>query len=216
MGTESFLSLACAGLIAMMFGLVLAFSGYKLFLVLLPIWGFFFGFALGAQAVQALFGEGFLTSVTSWIVGFIVAAVFAVLAYLFYFVAVLIISGSLGYAIGVGLMTWLGLEFGPIVWIVGMVAAIALAIVTIVFNLQKWVIIIATGLLGAGAIVATIIYMFNPEAVELGNPIQTVLDSSWLLILVFLVVAVLGIVAQFRSTKSYQIEEYNRWEESYS
>jgi len=52
MGFELF----CATMIALLMGLVICFGGYRLFLVLLPIWGFFFGFALGAQTIQALFG----------------------------------------------------------------------------------------------------------------------------------------------------------------
>jgi len=43
MVTDSFFALACAGLIAFLFGLALTFAGYRLFLILLPIWGFFFG-----------------------------------------------------------------------------------------------------------------------------------------------------------------------------
>jgi hypothetical protein len=53
MGGDSFLALACAGLIGILFGLVLAFAGYRFFLILLPIFGFFFGLAFGAQAIQA-------------------------------------------------------------------------------------------------------------------------------------------------------------------
>ena len=59
MVNESFFTLACAGLIGSIFGLLLAFFGYRLFLVLLPIWGFFFGLWLGADTMQVLFGEGF-------------------------------------------------------------------------------------------------------------------------------------------------------------
>ena len=78
----------CMSMIALLVGLIIAFNGYRLFLVLLPIWGFFFGFGLGAQTIQALFGGGFLATTTSWVVGFVVALVFAVLSYLFYMVAV--------------------------------------------------------------------------------------------------------------------------------
>jgi hypothetical protein len=42
----------CAGLIGTLFGVVLAFFGYRLFLILLPFWGFFFGLFLGANTVQ--------------------------------------------------------------------------------------------------------------------------------------------------------------------
>jgi len=210
---ESFITMACAGLIALIFGTVLTFSGYRLFIILLPIWGFFFGLALGAQTVQVLFGDAFLATVTSWIVGFIVALVFAVLAYLFYFLAVAIISGALGYGIVVGLLTWIGLEFNWLVWIIGLVVGIAFAIIVLVFNIQKWVIIAATSILGAGVIIATFILLFNPSEEVLANPIQAAWNTSPLLTILFLVLAVLGVIGQIRSNRNYTIASYNRWEE---
>jgi Domain of unknown function (DUF4203) len=208
----SFLSLACAGLIAFMFGLALCFVGYKFFLFLLPIWGFFFGLWLGAQSMQALFGEAFLATITSWVVGFIVGAIFAVLAYLFYIVAVAIIAGSLGYFVAVGILLWIGLNTPFLVWLIGIIAAIALAVVTLMFNLQKWVIIIATSILGASVVIGTFVVMFNPAVALLENPIKFILSQSWWLWLTAVVLAVVGIVVQFRSSQAVKLEEYNRWE----
>ncbi|NIV40024.1 MAG: hypothetical protein GWN58_64665, partial [Anaerolineae bacterium] len=85
-------SVFCGTLIALFLGLIICFSGYRLFLMLLPIWGFFFGFALGAETLQLLFGAGFLANITGWVVGFIVGAIFAVLSYLFYAFAVAVIA----------------------------------------------------------------------------------------------------------------------------
>jgi hypothetical protein len=210
----SFLSLACAGLIAFMFGLALCFVGYKFFLFLLPIWGFFFGLWLGAQTMQALFPGNFpfLATVSSWVVGFIVGAIFAVLSYLFYIVAVAIIAGSLGYFVAVGILLWLGLPMGILVWLIGIIAAIALAVVTLMFNLQKWVIIIATSVLGASVVIGTFVVMFNPAIALLQNPIKFILSQSWLLWLTTLVLVVVGVYVQFRSSQAVKLEEYNRWE----
>lgn len=208
--TDSFFTFACAGLIGMLFGTVLAFAGYRLFIYLLPVWGFFFGLALGAQSIQALFGVGFLSTITSWVVGFFVGAIFAVLAYAFYIVAVAIIGGSLGYIVAVGLLTAIGLDFGFIVWIVGIIAAIAMAFVTIRFNLQKWVIIIATSVGGAGTIFGTIILMFNPVANFIANPVKVFLSTSPFLTILFIIVAVLGVVVQYGTTKNMEVEAYNR------
>src|SRR5215475_4857202 len=124
MTQESFFAVAIGAMIALFFGSLLLFGGYRFFLFLLPIWGFFFGFALGAQSVQALFGDAFLATVTSWAVGFIVALVFALLSYLFYFAAVAVIGGALGYTLAVGLLEAIGLNFGLIVWLVGIVVAV--------------------------------------------------------------------------------------------
>jgi hypothetical protein len=212
MGGESFLALACAGLIGILFGLVLAFAGYRFFLILLPIWGFFFGLAFGAQTVQALFGQAFLATVTSWVVGFIVALVFAVLSYLFYFIAVALIAGALGYAVTVGLVTAIGIPMGWLLWIIGVLVGIVVAIVVLRFNLQKWAIIIATSVLGAGVIVGTMVLLFNPAAQALQNPVRVALATSPLLVIVFLAVAVLGVIAQVRVNRNYTLASYNRWE----
>ncbi len=214
MTTDSFFVLACGSLIAFLFGLTMVFSGYRLFLVLLPIWGFFFGLALGAQSLQALFGDAFLATITSWMVGFIVGAIFAVLSYLFYIFAVAIIAGSAGYALAVGLLTWIGLDMGLIVWLIGIVAGIALAAVAILFNLQKWVIIIATAIGGVGVIIGTFVMLFSPTAASLfESPVRAVLSTSPLLAILALVLVVLGVVVQARNTRRYEVVAYNRWEE---
>ncbi|HTP01050.1 MAG TPA: DUF4203 domain-containing protein [Anaerolineales bacterium] len=212
MTTDSFFTLACTGLIGLLFGTVLAFAGYRLFIFLLPIWGFFFGLGLGAQAVQALLGSGFLADVTSWVVGFVVGLLFALLSYLFYAFAVAMIGGSLGYAVAVGFLTWLGLQFGFLVWIIGIAVGVVVAFVTIVLNLQKWVVIAATAILGTGVVFGTILVMFNPLAKLLVNPVAVLLSTSPLLLILFIVVAAAGAYVQIRSTPAWTVESYNRVE----
>ena len=211
MVNDSFFAIACAGLIGIMFGLALCFLGYRLFLVLLPIWGFFFGLALGAQTVQAIFGDAFLSTVTSWVVGFIIGAIFAVLSYLFYIFAVGMIAGALGYSVTVALLTGIGMNYGLIVWLIAIAVALAMVFVTFRFNLQKWVIIITTSVMGAGAIFGTFILLFNPAARVLENPVQVALQQSFLLLILFVVLAVAGIVVQHRTSLVYQLETYDNW-----
>jgi hypothetical protein len=212
MASDSFFVLACASFIAILFGLAMCFLGYRLFLFLLPIWGFFFGIWLGAQSLQALFGTGFLATVTSWVVGFIVGLVFAVLSYLFYFIAVAVLAGSLGYFATVGIFQALGMDLNWLVWLIGIVAAIALAFVTLRFNLQKWVIIIATSLAGAAVVFGSIYVIFYPHTQLLENPIRALLSASPLLMILTLVLGVVGIVMQVKASQSYTVVEYNRWE----
>ena len=119
----------CATLIALAFGVAVAFRGYRFFLVLLPILGFVIGFTLGAQTLQAIFDVGFLTTVTSWVVGFLVGLLFGVLSYLFYFIGVALLSFGLGYAIGAGFMGLIGFDLGLVSWLVGMVAGVAIRVV---------------------------------------------------------------------------------------
>jgi hypothetical protein len=191
------------------FGLAVAFAGYRMFLVLLPIWGFFAGFAIGAQSIQLLTQGGFLADVTSWVVGFVVGALFAVLSYLFYAIAVAVLAGSVGYAIGVGFMGLIGISFGWLAWIVGIVVAVVLIVVTFMFNLQKWVIIIATSLGGAAAIVGSLGYGVGALSVMqnlVENPVRVLLQDSFWWTLLFLVIAVAGFIVQYRSSRAFTLE----------
>src|SRR6188768_421264 len=116
------------GLLAVAVGLAFAFYGFRLFLILLPIWGFFIGFLFGAGFVTALFGDGFLSTALSWIVGFGFAVVFALLSYLYYWFAVIFLGGSIGYALGLSLMAWLNITGNLIVFIVAIAFAVVFAL----------------------------------------------------------------------------------------
>ena len=215
MTTDSFFALMCVSLITLFFGFVTTFMGYRFFLFLLPIWGFFFGFGVGAQAIQALFGTAFLSDVTSWVVGFVVGAIFALLSYLFYFIAVALLAGSLGYAIGAGLMMAIGFDMGFLVWLIGFIVGVIFAVMVLALNIQKWVIIAATALIGAGAIVGTFLFLFGglPPQQLVANPVAVALRSSPLWMIIYLLLALFGIVVQFQTTRQWQIESYNRWTE---
>ncbi len=64
-----FLEILFVGLLALLLGAAFCFIGYRFFRILIPIWGFFAGFFFGAQGVVSLFGGGFLSTVTSWVIG---------------------------------------------------------------------------------------------------------------------------------------------------
>jgi len=209
MGFELF----CMSMIALLIGLVVTFGGYRFFLILLPIWAFFFGFGLGAETLQVIFGVGLLATVTSWVVGFIVGAIFAVLSYLFYIVAVALLAGSFGYGLAVALLTAIGLNFGFIVWVLGIVAGIIVAVVVLIFNIQKYAIIVITALGGTGAIIFTLLAMFGnlTPAQMMLNPVMTAISNSFWWLLFYLVLAIAGIVVQIGANRSYELESYNRF-----
>jgi hypothetical protein len=203
--------LFCATMIALLLGAVITFGGYRLFLALLPIWGFFFGFALGAETLQLIFDEAFLATVTSWVVGFVVGVIFGLLAYLFYTVAVGLIAGSVGYALGVSFMNLIGVEFGFLVWIVGVVVGAVAILVTFFFALQKYAIIIATAVGGAGIVVITLMfgYVGLTLAKLVENPIQFALDDSPLWAVFYLLLVAAGIVVQIATTRGFEVAAYD-------
>jgi hypothetical protein len=56
------------GVFALVFGLTVACTGLRLWLVMLSIEGLVAGLLGGAAGFQAIFGDGFLSSVTGWLV----------------------------------------------------------------------------------------------------------------------------------------------------
>jgi hypothetical protein len=127
-------------------------------------------------------------------------------------VAVALLAGSFGYALGVGLLTAIGLDFGFIVWLVGIVAAVAVAAAVLYFNIQKYAVILITALGGTGAIVYTLLAAFgNLSPVELMfAPVLMALQDSFWWLLFFIVVAGTGVYVQIQANKDFEAEAYNR------
>lgn len=207
------LELLCMAVIGLGFGLIIAFWGYKLLWVILPIWGFFAGFALGAQTIQIILNEGFLASVTGLVVGFVVGAIFAVLSYLFYFLAVALLAGGFGYGLAVSILTWIGLDMGFLVWIIGIVVGVIIAVAVLRFDIQKFAVIAITAIAGTSVTIFVMLAAFGGlTPVELlVAPVLRAVDDSWLWFLYFVLVAAAGIYFQLQTNRDYQIEEYSRW-----
>lgn len=204
--------LFCTGLLFLLFGLGVAFSGYRVFLVLLPIWGFFFGFGLGAQTLQVLFGIGFLATITSWLAGFFVGALFAVLSYLFYMGAVGVLAFSFGYGMSVAIFAAFGIDLGFLVWAVSVVVGFFMTVVVIGFNIQKYAVIAITAMGGAGIIVYTLLATFgnlSPEQL-IANPVIVAIENSIWWLLFFVAMSIAGIMIQSTASQDYEVESYNR------
>jgi Domain of unknown function (DUF4203) len=212
----SVLGTLLAGAILLFLGSLVAFAGYRLFLILLPIYGFFFGLSFGAHSIQALFGDGFLSTTTSWVVGFFAGLLFGLLSYLFWVFAVALVAGSLGYSLVAGFFSLFEADLDVLVWIVGVAVGIVFGIATVALNLQKAVVIVATALMGAWAIVGTFLFLFTsatPESLAESGA-KVVLEDHPLWFLIFASVAAVGMAFQFQVNRSYEIERYNRWEAS--
>jgi Domain of unknown function (DUF4203) len=201
--------------ILLFLGSLVALAGYRLFLILLPIYGFFFGLSFGAHSVQALFGDGFLSTTTSWVVGFFAGLLFAVLSYLFWVFAVALLAGSLGYALVAGFFGLFDVDLNALVWIIGVALGLVFAIGAIALSLQKAIVIVATSLLGAWSVIGTFLFLFTsatPESIA-DDGVKIVLDDHPLWFLVFAAVAAFGMVFQFQVNRGYEIEQYDRWAE---
>lgn len=198
-------------LLAVVIGMAFCFAGFRFFLILLPIWAFFAGLLFGADAVTQLFGEGFLAQATGWIVGFVIGIAFAILSYLFYWIAVVLLGATVGYAAAAGVAQWIGLDANWIVFLVGIAGGIVLALATVVLRVPKYLVIVLTGLGGATAILAGVFLIFGLVKLNelqfgvMAATLHVVSDNViWLVVWGVLVAA--GIVVQVMSTPAMEID----------
>ncbi len=197
------------GIIGIALGAAIMLLGYRLALILLPIWGFFAGFLLGAQLLQEFFGDGFLATTASWVVGVVLGLLFAVLSYLFWYIAVVILFASVGYWLGYGFMELLGFQEGGILAVgVGLLVGAVFAVAAFVTGvpLAALVVIMAVG--GAHALIAGILVLIGTMDVSaLGSGMATAIIQTnvgwWLLALGL---AVVSIVFQLKTIGDYVLE----------
>ena len=116
------------GLLAIIAGGAMLLAGQFVLRLVIPIWGFFAGFAFGAGLVANLADERFLGTVLGWVLGLVFAVVFAVLAYLYYYVAITLAMAAFGFAIGSGLVVALGIDWNWVAVLVGTVVGVILGI----------------------------------------------------------------------------------------
>jgi hypothetical protein len=201
------------GLIAILIGAVFCFRGYLTMRLVIPLWGAFAGFVFGAGLIATGDDQGFLRTGLGWIVGLGFALIFGLLAYLYYEVAVLLAMGSIGFVLGTSAMVALGIDWSWAIILVGLAAGAALAFVAIVADLPMMLLVILTALAGASAVVAGAMLLFG--AVDSSDfthaAITKELDDDWWWYVMYLVVAVAGLVAQFQTVASIRTSMRDDW-----
>ena len=196
------------GALVLIVGALFCFVGYRFFRILIAIWGFFAGFNIGTAAMTALFSQPFIATTTGIILGIVIGLVFAVLAYFFYYFAVVLLGATAGYDLGSGLIGAIGLNNpGFIAVIVGVAVAVVFALVILLFNLPKLLIMVFTALGGAVAMLAGLLILIGQVKVvnlQFGDAVALV-KVSWFWSIVALVLAVIGFLAQWRSMQDYTL-----------
>lgn len=211
MQDPSFIQTMFVALLALVIGAALCFAGYRFARILFPIWGFFAGFTWGAAAIQAIFGEGFLSTTTGWIVGFVVGLIVAVLAYALYQLAVVILAASVGYILGAGLLGALLPDAQLLLFTAGIIGALALGLAVVVFKLPKVFLILLTAIAGAATLIYAVLLMFGQvglHGLEYGA-VTMIIRTSWLWFLIYLAAVVAGVMAQVQLNRAYEIEQWS-------
>jgi len=197
------------GIVAIALGAAWMLLGYRLALILLPIWGFFAGFIFGAHVLQELMGQGFLATTISWVAGGIVGLVLAVLSYLFWYVAVVIAFASVGYWLGWGSMALLGFSgTGLAAFGIGLVVGVILALLAVVTGVPLAALVVITAVGGAHAFIAGVLVVLGVIDVrDLGIGVVTAIISAnfgwWL---AALGLALVSTIVQLRTIGEHRLE----------
>ena len=186
------------GLIALIAGSVFCFRGYRAFRLIIPLWGAFTGFAVGAGAISAITGDALLAKPVGWIVGLVVGVVFALLAYLYYEVAVILTMGSLGFLAGSALMTALGVGWNWLIVLVAVAVSVVFAVFALVTNFPRIVLVIVSATAGATAMVAGGMLLVGAlETADLTRAYVTErIEDDWWWYLGYLALVLAGIFSQ--------------------
>jgi hypothetical protein len=189
------------------------FAGQFALRIVLPIWGFFAGFAFGAGIFAELADERFLGTALGWVSGLVFALIFALLAYFFYAVAVILAMAAFGFAIGSGLVVALGIDWNWVAVLVGVAVGAVIGIVSIVGNMPMVVLAVLSSVAGAVSVVAGLMLLFgilNSEDFTQAS-FSSAVDASWIWWVVLVVLAVIGIVAQTRQSVLVQRTVNEAW-----
>ena len=181
--------------------------------MIIPIWGAFAGFMLGAGLVSSASNDGFLRSVLGWVIGIVLAALFALAAYLYYEISVAIAMAAIGFALGTSLMAALGVTWSWLVILVGVAVGILLAAIAILGDLPTVILVVLTAMAGASTIVAGLMLLVG--AVDTGDfesvsATQT-LDDDWWWYAIYVVLAIAGVVIQIQRTAQLRASLREQW-----
>ncbi len=188
------------GLLAIAVGLAWAFYGLKLFTILLPIWAFFFGLIAGAQWSQDIFGQGFFSTVLSWGIGLVFGIVLAAISFFWYYAAVTIAGGALGYFLGVGFLDWLGIDAAILGIIVGLIVGAVFAAATFLLGVPAWLIVIFSGISGAAAVVNGVLLFLGRIKLEdmSSGVVNGLLTDTAIGVIAWIVIAAVAVFWQMR------------------
>jgi hypothetical protein len=191
------------GILLIVLGGAVAMYGTRLFYVLLPVWGFLAGFVLGAQLFATIFGEGFLATIAGWGVGLVTGLVFAVIAGVWYWAAIVILAGGVGWAVGTGLLAAIGMTDGILSLVAGAVVAAVFAIVAIVIDAPTLLVAVLTSIGGAAYSIAGVLMVLG--RVELGGLANGAVAALWgfpLAVAAWLIVAAVALGYQLLEARA--------------
>lgn len=200
------------GFLAIVVGIAVCFVGLRLFIFLLPIVGFVAGFFAGAGFITAVLGDRFLATTLGILVGIAVGALFALFAYLFWYVGVILSAGSAGALLGAAVFGSLGITTSWLLFVLAVIVAAVFIVVAFLYALPLYLVIITTAFEGAALAIGGVLLLFNKmDRTEFGaSRVWQRIDNHWYLWIIWLVAAALGIGYQLSQLRRASLPQ-ERW-----
>ena len=89
-----------------------------------------------------------------WVLGLVFALIFAVFAYLYFAIAVILAMAAFGFAIGSGLVVALGIDWNWVAVLVGVAVGAIVGLVSVFGNMPMIVLVVISSVAGAVGVVA--------------------------------------------------------------
>jgi len=190
-----------AALVFALVGAALLLNGYRWFRILLPIWAFLVGYGVVAGLMAAVFGEGFFGTALTIVPGIILGLIFAALSFVGYSLVVLFWAGTVGYVLFAGLLVALGISNWFLVWVAGVIGAFVFVGMATRSDLKRFLPIFLTSGAGATLLLTAWLVLWGRPVEELNwgtvyGPLSSGASGSWLAILLWVVLAAIGLAAQ--------------------
>jgi hypothetical protein len=198
------------GLFALLAGAVFCFRGYRTMRVILPIWGAFVGFILGASAVAIVSNQGLLATAAGWIVSVCLAILFGWLSYAYYSVSVALSFAGIGFSITASILGLAGIENRWVYLIVAGGAALLCAVLALNIDLPFYALVVMSAWAGAGAIVTGVIALARGATISSGPFVITTGRDATLGAFAALVLTIAGIFVQVQD-RNRQLSLRDQW-----
>ena len=200
------------GILIGVVGLSLAFSGLRVFFAMLPIVGMITGFFAGATLISNWLGEGFLSTLTGWLVGLVIGVLFALVSYLWWYAGALFAAGASGSMLLTGLFSLFGMNNGFLLTIIAIVGAVVFIFLANMLNLPIYVVLVNTAIIGAYGVVGGLLLIFNQKDLyEFSWGVaRQIAHANWFWWIVWVVVAAAGMMAQLQLVNKIRLPE-QKW-----
>lgn len=148
-------------------GVLTAVAGLKLFRLLLPLVGFVSGLLVGFGGTQAVFGNGAVSTTVAIIMAVITGTLMAVLSFLFFEIAIIVLSVIVGMSAMSYLAVAIGLgDNGFILFMMTLTGAILGFAVSTGQSLSRNVVIVVTSFVGVSFVLAGVMLLVGRVSLE--------------------------------------------------